>query len=205
MTGKLVPLFRASLPDNCADRRLFTELGDDELMLLVRGGRGSAFDELVRRHQRRVLGVAARYAPSAAQARDVAQSTFLELYRSVPRYQPRGSFTSFLYSILLSQCRMAWRAAHADERRRAAAAVQLVDESSSEASDASILAIELNHDVQRSIDRLTEKLRAVIVLRYTGDLSYQEISDILGIPLGTVKRRLFDALDKLRDVMEKLS
>jgi RNA polymerase sigma factor (sigma-70 family) len=205
MTGKLVPLVQASAPDHRADRRPFAELGDDELMLLVRGGRGSAFDELVRRHQRRVLGVAARYAPSAGQARDVAQNTFLELYRSVPRYQARGSFTSFLYSILLSQCRMAWRAVRADERRRAAAAMQLIDESYPETSEASILARERNRDVQRSLDRLTEKLRAVVVLRYSGDLSYQEIADVLGIPLGTVKRRLFDALDKLRDVMEEPS
>ena len=198
--GQLVSLAPAGAARS--DPRSPGELGDDELMLLARGGRGSAFDELVRRHQRRVLGVAARYAHSPGLARDVAQSTFLELYRAVASYQPRGAFTSFLFSILLNQCRMAWRTARVEDRRRAAVAVAWVDEADPDTSEARILARERSREVQRALDRLSEKLRAVVVLRYSGDLSYQEIAGALDIPLGTVKRRLFDALHQLRLIME---
>jgi RNA polymerase sigma-70 factor (ECF subfamily) len=200
--GKIVPLARAfARGDTPADPRPLAELDDDELMLLVRGGRGTAFDELVRRHQRRLLGVAARYVRDPSLARDLVQSTFLELYRAAGRYQPQGVFTSFLYRILLNQCRMARRAARSDERRRTAAALELTDESDPQTSEARILARERERDVQRALDRLSEKLRAVIVLRYSAELSYQDIADILATPLGTIKRRLFDALDQLRQVL----
>src|SRR5438477_221154 len=115
-TGKLVPLARPGIRAGAA-APVSAELGDDELMLLVRAGRRAAFDELVRRHQRRVLGVAARYVREPVLARDIAQNTFLELYRAVPRYQPRGSFTSFLYRIVLNQCSMARRSTRAEDRR----------------------------------------------------------------------------------------
>lgn len=194
--GKLVPLVR---PGNTAAAS--AELDDDELMLVARGGGGAAFDALVRRHQPRVLGVAARYVREPALARDVAQNTFLELYRALPRYQPRGAFTSFLYRIALSQCRMARRTARAEDRRVEAVALQLTDEAAPETSEARILAREREREVQRALDGLSEKLRAVAVLRYSGDLSYQEIADVLGAPVGTVKRRLFDALERLREVL----
>jgi RNA polymerase sigma-70 factor, ECF subfamily len=200
--GKLVPLVRGGDPANPSDRpRPLAELDDDALMLLVRGGRGSAFDELVRRHQRRLLGVAARYVQSAGLARDIAQSAFLELYRAAPVYQARGAFTSFLYRILLNQCRMARRSARAEERRYAAVALELTDAADPQTSEAAILARERERDLQRAIDTLSEKLRVVVVLRYSGGLSYQEIAQIVGSPLGTVKRRLFDALAKLRQLL----
>jgi RNA polymerase sigma-70 factor (ECF subfamily) len=197
--GTIVPLARAA----ARAEPPFAELSDDELMLLVRGGRSAAFDELVRRHQRRVLGVAARYVRSAALARDLAQNTFLELYRAGPSYQPRGSFTSFLYSILQNQCRMIRRSARSDERRLAAVASQPPDPLDPQTSAATVLARERARDVQRALDALSEKLRAVVVLRYSGELSYQEIADVLAVPVGTIKRRLFDALDKLRGLLEE--
>ena len=202
--GKLVPLVRpGARADAPAAQQPLADLDDDELMLLARSGRGACFDELVRRHQRRVLGVAARYVRSAGLARDISQNTFLELYRAVPGYQARGSFRSFLYCILLNQCRMARRSARSDERRLAAAALELTDELDPQTSEASILARERARDVQRALDGLSEKLRAVVVLRYSGDLSYQDISDVIGIPLGTTKRRLFDAVEKLREILEE--
>lgn len=172
---------------------------DDELMVLVRGGLRTAFDELVRRHRRRLLGVAVRYVKHQGLAHDLVQNTFLEIYRSACRYQTRGSFTSFLYRALLNQCHMARRTARSEQRLlAAAAAAEPVVRISPETAEDRILASERDRHVQRALDRLSETLRAPIVLRYTGDLSYQEIADVLDIPLGTTKRRLFDALEKLR-------
>jgi RNA polymerase sigma-70 factor (ECF subfamily) len=196
MTAKLMPLVRDARVDAPA-----AELDDDELMRLVRGGRSAAFDELVRRHQRRVLGIAARYVRGAAAARDVAQGTFLELYRAVPGYEARGSFTSFLFRIALNQCRMARRAGRSDDRRLAGAACESIAPAGPTTSEEAILRRERDRDVQRALDRLSEKLRAVVVLRYGGDLPYHEIAEVLGVPLGTVKRRLFDALAELRALL----
>lgn len=175
---------------------------DDELMLLVGGGHRAAFDELVRRHRRRLLGVATRYVKSAGLAHDVTQNTFLEVFRAAPRYQPRGSFTSFLYRALLNQCRMVHRAALSEDRFLTTAATELGGQVGP-TTEERILARERERRVQRAIDRLSEKLRVVVVLRYTGGLSYQEIAEVVDIPLGTTKRRLFDALEKLRTILQE--
>jgi RNA polymerase sigma-70 factor (ECF subfamily) len=200
MTAKLVPLRDPRVDARAAGP--FAELDDDELMRLVRGGRSAAFDELVRRHQRRVLGIAAREVRGSAAARDVAQSVFLQLYRATASYEARGTFTAFLYQIVLNQCRMARRTGRSHDRRLADVAREPSPEAES-SSDFAILERERNRDVERALDRLSEKLRVVVVLRYGGDLSYHEIAEVLGVPLGTVKRRLFDALAELRARMEE--
>jgi len=174
---------------------------DDELMLLVGGGLRAAFDELVCRHRRRLLGVAVRYVKSQGIAHDLVQNTFLEIYRSAARYQPRGAFTSLLYRVLLNQCHMVRRASRSEARLLAAASSEPPGAGHLETAQERILADERDRRVQRALDRLSEKLRGPVVLRYTADLSYQEIADALDIPLGTAKRRLFDALEKLRALL----
>jgi len=199
MSAGKVALFVAPSGDSAAGSATpIADRSDDELMLLVRGGLRTAFDELVRRHRRRLLGVAVRYVKHQGLAHDLVQNTFLEIYRSAGRYQTRGSFTSFLYRALLNQCHMARRTARSEQRLLAAAAAEPLVRISPETAEDRILASERDRHVQRALDRLSETLRAPIVLRYTGDLSYQEIADVLDIPLGTTKRRLFDALEKLR-------
>jgi RNA polymerase sigma-70 factor (ECF subfamily) len=175
---------------------------DDELMLLVGGGSREAFNELIRRHRPRALGVAMRYLKSSGPAHDAVQNTFLDIYRSAARYRPRGSFPSFLYRALLNQCHMARRAARSEERLLAAAAArEPAARLATETLEDRILADEQDRRIQRALDQLSEKLRGPVVLRYAADLSYQEIAEVLAIPLGTAKRRLFDALEKLRALL----
>lgn len=199
VTLKVLPGGSSASPGPTA----LSERDDDQLMVLASGGHRPAFDELVRRHRGRLLGVAIRYVKSPGLARDITQNAFLDVYRAAQRYEPRGSFTSFLYRALLNQCRMAHRSARAEERLLAAAsaAALAAPELDEDTAEDRILARERERRVQAALDRLSEKLRVLIVLRYSGDLSYQEIADVLDIPLGTVKRRLFDALGRLRDLL----
>jgi len=182
---------------------------DDDLMLLARGGMMAAFDELVRRHQPRVLRVAARRLAHRELAPDVAQNAFLDLYRSLPRYQARGLFEAYLFRAVVNQCRMAERSARYERRFRdprgatatEVSAVQVTEPESS--AEARILARERERDLARAVARLSEKLRDVVSLRYAGELGYEQIAETLGIPAGTVKRRLFDAVEKLRQFLEE--
>lgn len=173
-----------------------TARADDELMLLARGGMQTAFEVLVRRHQARMLRIAMRYTGDATLAQDVAQSAFLELFRSCDRYQSRDRFVGYLCRIVINQCRMATRAARTRRQHVMQASADV-----SQDADA-ILQRERRRDLQRAVDRLSEKLRLVVVLRYGGELELTEIADTLELPLGTVKRRLFDAMAKLRDFLE---
>ena len=169
---------------------------DDQLMLSAADGSAAAFEVLVRRHQARVLRVAARYLGDTSLAGDVAQNAFLELYRVRHRYEPRGQFVAFLFKIALNQCRMAARAASAGRRTR----LELWRADPTAVKPAPY---EDRRDLQRALNQLSDKLRAVVICRYGADLDLNEIAETLDLPLGTVKRRLFDAMAKLRDLLER--
>jgi RNA polymerase sigma-70 factor (ECF subfamily) len=185
-----------------ADEVALVERDDDDLMLLARGGVTGAFDTLVRRHQRKVLRLAAKYVGSTATATDVAQNTFIEVYKALPHYRANGKFWSWLYRLVLNQCRMSRRAsARQDERLRELAAVAGEDLHGQSAE--SILSRERRREVESALGQLSDKLREVVVLRFASELSYEEISEVLDIPVGTVKSRLFAGLDKLRQHLER--
>jgi len=173
------------------------ERSDDELMLFARGGHDAAFSTLIRRHQARTLRLALRYLGREALAADVAQDTFVEVFRALPQYQAHGKFRAYLYRVLLNRCHMAWRAARSEQR-----ALEFIGENTSEIDDAELLLRERFRDVQVALGGLSEKLRSVVLLRYSADLGYDEIAETLEIPVGTVKRRLFDAMTKLREAVE---
>ncbi len=175
---------------------------DEELMLLARGGMKEAFEELVRRHQLKVLRIASKYLGNSTLAKDIGQNTFLEIYRALSRYKTSGSFRSYLFRVLINQCHMAHRRMNYEKLAR-----QTIVHSPSarepELLETQLIAEEKRKEVEAALLKLSRKLRSVIVLRFSGDLSYQEIAEILDVPLGTVKRRLFDGLEKLRLILEQ--
>lgn len=211
--AEIVPLHsrRAAAPDGsspapdapgAAGEVPLSERDDDALMLLARGGAEGAFEALVRRHQRKVLRIAAKYMGSTAAATDIAQNTFLEMYRALPRYRARGKFSSYLYRLVLNQCRMAHRASARRAARMRELALVAPEQVQGQSAD-SILARERRREVESALGVLSDRLREVIVLRFASELSLQEISDVLDIPVGTVKSRLFTGLEKLRQHLER--
>jgi RNA polymerase sigma-70 factor (ECF subfamily) len=186
-----------AVPGSPAD---LSQRDDDSLMLLARGGLDGAFDQLVRRHQTRALRIAAKYLGQSVVAKDVAQNTFLEIHRALPRYKARGRFESYLYRVLLNQCRMAGRAARTAARVQAA--LDAPPPAEGPGAEQLILERERRREVEQALGQLSRKLREVLVLRFVGELSYREIAAALEVPLGTVKRRIFDGLEKLRRIME---
>lgn len=174
---------------------------DDELMVAARGGDLDAFDALVRRHQDRALAVAGKYLEAPGLAQDVAQNTFVEVYRGLDRYQARGRFSAYLYRVLVNQCRMACRARGYEERARQVARTE--PGRPGPGPEAVAMRRQRRATVDLAVGQLSEKLRAVVLLRFAGDLSYQEIADALHVPLGTVKRRLFDGVRQLRALVRQ--
>jgi RNA polymerase sigma-70 factor (ECF subfamily) len=176
------------------------ELGDDELMLLARGGVNQAFDALVRRHQGGVLRVAAKLLGRAELARDAAQKTFIEVYRFLPQYQARGKFKRFMYRVLVNQCRTVGREARKNKKLQERLFTEPVADG--ELPDERIIARERRRELERLLLKLSKKLRVVLILRFAGELSLDEIGAILDLPVGTVKSRLFAGLEKLRRLMK---
>jgi len=171
------------------------ELSDDELMERARRGYPGAFDALVTRHQARMLRVAARLMGDQTSAADAVQNAFVELFCALDRYQACGKLKSYLYRLLLNQCRHSWR--------RERSALRFLMSIASHAEPRKVPAPNgFDLDVERSLAKLPEQQRAAVLLHYAGGLTQQEIADALEIPVGTVKSRIFEAMGRIRQSME---
>ena len=172
-----------------------TELDDAALMWRVRNDDRDAFAALVRRHQKMLLNFFAR---SGVQydCEDLVQQTFLRLYRYRDRYVARAKVTTFLFIL----ARQVW----IDELRRRKRHERLVSGLAAEPRETfAEPAAAGGMDLGPALARLPDGLRQVVELGVYQDLPYAEIAKILGIPVGTVKSRMFNALAKLREYLEE--
>ena len=175
------------------------DLDDTTLMLRVREDDRAAFEVLVRRHQKMLLNFFVR---SGVQydGEDLVQLTFLRLYRYRERYVATAKFTTFLFLL----ARQVW----IDELRRRRRHDRLVTGFAAEPrpecveSPAADATTSGGMDLDQALATLPDGLRRVIELGVYRDLPYAEIAEILGIPVGTVKSRMFNALAKLRAFLE---
>lgn len=170
-----------------------TEMTDVELMILTGGGNRNAFSEIVNRHQQPLMNFFCRLGVNR-DAEDLVQDTFVRLYKYKDRYKPEAKFTTFLY-LLARQVRV-------DYIRKGARQSEIVEgfESSGEAVPAEYDRFRgLGADMEESLLRLPETMREVLVLSVYQGFKYAEISEMLGVPVGTVKSRVFTALQKMRE------
>ena len=184
--------------------------GDDTALLLRRclAGEEAAYRELVARYQRAVYTVAIRMVRSAEDAEDLTQETFVRVFKALDRYDPSRPFQAWLFTITSRLC--------IDHiRRRRMKMVPLVrtepgseEEQTVELEDPGLGPEELTaraeeeHGVRGLIDSLPPHYRIVVLLRHQQDLSYEEISEILHLPLGTVKARIHRARALLKQRLE---
>lgn len=182
---------QSSIPDSGAP-----EMGDADLMELVRAGRKEAFECLVRRHQQPLLNFFCRMG-AYTDAEDLVQETFVRLFGYRDRYRPSAKFTTFLYTI----ARHAWLDLLRKSKKREALQERMRIEADP-AHDGGMGRARLSMDTQAALRRLPEKLRSVVVLSFYQGLRYEEIAGVLNIPAGTVKSRMFIALDRLKEMLD---
>ena len=168
---------------------------DFGLMALVREGRHEAFGEIVRRHQRSLVNFFVRMNADYNSAEDLAQTAFLRLYEYRERYRPSAHFRAFLHTL-------AWHA-WIDWRRKQQRQPDVVDDMWLDAlgstGETPSARLDDRMDIEVALGRLSVKLRSVVVLTYFQGLKHQDVADVLDIPVGTVKSRLFLAMEALRE------
>lgn len=177
------------------------ESDDEDLVRRARDGDHEAFRGLVRRYQSRAVAFGTRYLGSAAPARDAAQEAFVDLYLALPRYRAQDRFASYWHRLLLNRCRMAMRANRAREGLREEL-TRLRPDATLPPDDA-LIARQSQRAVNEGLERLSEKLRVVVALRFGAGLPLQDIADTLELPLGTVKSRLSSGLVELRSALKE--
>jgi RNA polymerase sigma-70 factor, ECF subfamily len=172
---------------------------DDDLMKLTAAGSRGAFRELVGRYQARVLGVCARSAATPEEAREIAQESFVSLWQAAARYRPSGSFPAFLFTIVRNHLR-------SSARGRARAGLHLHAFSQLPADGQAVpldqlLAAENQRRLRAALDELPEVHRHALQLRFSAELSYDEIAGICQAPAGTVRSWVHHGVRKLRALL----
>jgi RNA polymerase sigma-70 factor (ECF subfamily) len=175
---------------------------DEELVARSIGGDAESFNQLVVRWERPIFALAYRTIGREEDARDVCQETFLRAFRALPRFRGQAKFSSWLYQIALNLCRDWIR------RERRIALVQPPEDTDlmdlavaaepSESIEDLVARRDLARVVERAMARLPEEQRTAIVLKEYHGLTFQEIADLVGCPLSTVKTRLYHGLSVLR-------
>jgi len=178
-------------------------LADGELVISALSGREACFEELVRRYQRPIAAYVYRMVGSYDAALDLTQEVFIKVYNSLSRYRSEFKFSTWIYKI-------AHNAAIDHLRRHAVREQSLVTGPESERREISIESRRLTaeqeserkerrSEIEAVVQLLPTAYRELIVLRHSQDLSYDEIAEDTGLPLGTVKNRLFRAREAMRD------
>jgi len=162
---------------------------DEALMLAFAGGERDAFADLFERYREPVWRFFRRRVPDQARADELAQETFLGLIQAASRYRPSAAFRSYLFGVAFNVL-MAWRR---KARRQGEQEMAEIDPPVRAADPDTVLW------VRRALAGLDRMDREVLMLREYEQLSYDEIAGVLGVPVGTVRSRLFRARMALRE------
>jgi RNA polymerase sigma-70 factor, ECF subfamily len=181
---------------------------DHPLVSASRNGNTDAFEKLVKKHQARMMNIAYRMTGNYDDACETVQEAFLSAYRSIKKFRGEAMFSTWLYGICINHAKNRI----SQNQRRGFHEVASIDNdshdsedySSPEPIDSQPSAVEqlerkaLQDKVQKSINKLEKGQKQVLVLRDIEGFSYEEIGDILKLPEGTIKSRLFRARDAIK-------
>ena len=179
---------------------------DQQLVDKVLKGNKHAFDLLVLRYQRRIMALVSRFIRDQSEVEDVCQEAFIKVYKALPKFRGDSAFYTWLYRVAINTAKnhmvtKGRRPPGSDvdlgDADLAELPSELVDNGSPEAK---LSSNELHLLINNAIEELPEDLRTAFTLREFGGLSYEEITQIMDCPVGTVRSRIFrarEALDKV--------
>jgi RNA polymerase sigma-70 factor (ECF subfamily) len=160
---------------------------DIELLNRYLGGDVAAFDELVRAHEDRVFGICLRMMQDRDAALDAVQETFLTVFRKADRYKARAAFSTWLYRVAVNTCYDQLRKA---KRRRAEPLPDTTDPADPHSEDP-LRAAELRPDIESALADVPAEFRSAVVLVDLEGLALEQAAEILDVPVGTIKSRVF--------------
>jgi RNA polymerase sigma-70 factor (ECF subfamily) len=184
-------------------------LTDEQLVELTVSGKSEAFDEIVKRWERKIFALCFGMLSREDEARDAVQETFISAYRNLKNFRGEAKVSSWLHRIAVNQCLTKKR------REKSRAETFLEDEGQDEnkyfvapsgkSPARQVEQTERINQIRKAVLTLPAELRQVIVMKEFEEMTFQEIADTLDLPLSTVKSRLYTALKQLRLKLERVS
>ena len=180
---------------------------DEELVARSISGDADSFNELILRWERPIYALAYRTIGREEDARDVCQETFLRAFRALPGFRGQAKFSSWLYRIALNLCRD-WirrqqRAPVSQMPEDVDPAELMAETEPAESIEDLVARRELSAIVAEAMKSLSDEQRTAIILKEYHGMTFQEIADMQGCPLSTVKTRLYQGLSQLRRQLER--
>ena len=182
------------------------DASDQQLVDRVRAGDKNAFNFLVLRYQNRVAALVARFIKDHQEVEDVTQEAFIKAYRALHLFRGDSAFYTWLYRIAVNTAKntLVARGRRPPASDLDAGEAELVDIGSPlrdhETPEGSLATAALKKAVEKAIEELPEDLRTAFTLREFSGLSYEDITEVMNCPVGTVRSRIFrarEAIDKV--------
>ena len=190
------------------------EVDDRELVARALEGDDSAYGELLERFRRPVFSLIYRMIGDREQAEDLAQESFVKAFNNLDSYNPNYRFSSWLFKIAnnhaidhLRRARLSTVSIHGSPHAANAEReeeTRIILESRDESPEQEMLALELGGEIEQAIARLRPEYRTAVILRHIENRPYEEIAEIMEVPIGTVKTFLHRARGELREMLGHL-
>ena len=180
---------------------------DEELVARSIRGDAESFNQLILRWERPIYALAYRTIGREEDARDVCQETFLRAFRALPGFRGQAKFSSWIYRIALNLCRDWLRRERRAPMAQVPENVDLLELAAAAEPSESIEDLVARRDLIKAVElimaALPEEQRTAIILKEYHGLTFQEIADLVGCPLSTVKTRLYQGLTVVRRELAK--
>ncbi|MDQ3270393.1 MAG: RNA polymerase sigma factor RpoE [Pseudomonadota bacterium] len=176
---------------------------DQELVRRVQRGDATAFDALVRKYQHRIVALIGRYISDWSECQDVAQETFIRAYRAIGNFRGDAQFYTWLHRIAVNTAK---NHLVAQNRRPPTDDIEVGDAEQydtgirlrdNDTPERELMRQQIEQTVMRVVEGLPQDLQDAITMREVEGLSYEEISQRMGCPIGTVRSRIFRARDAI--------
>ncbi|HEY1352484.1 MAG TPA: sigma-70 family RNA polymerase sigma factor [Ktedonobacteraceae bacterium] len=175
---------------------------DDALLVIAcKNGDQDAFSLLVQRYQRRVFNLVFRMLQNYDEACEITQETFLAAWQGLPAFRGEARFTTWLYRIAYNCSLKQLEARKRDQVLQAALQSEQALEDENHHSHR-LRQLDNQELVQEQLSQLPPKYRAVLILRHLQDMTYEEMAEVLTVPIGTIKTHLFRARNLLKERLQ---
>jgi RNA polymerase sigma-70 factor (ECF subfamily) len=187
-------------------------MSERDLILKAKSGDAMAFEQLVHRYDRQVFSMAASYVSNAEDAKDIYQEVFLRVYRALPKFELRSEFSTWLYRITANVCmthrtrrkrhsHISLTAGDGDDDDVSHRAATIPKEGKQ--TDEALLRGEIGDKIDHALTKLSPKERLVFTLRHYEELKLREIAGRMNVAVGTVKKYLFTATQKVKQELKE--